>query len=85
MITDQNFIPGQYYGWENTTILIPDAQAKEWKKLKFIEEVDETNYVFSHERCPRISTFVKHHMVERSIPKNTRFDTMAGMNFGGVK
>ena len=78
MITDPDFVARQCYWWENTTILIPDVQAKKWKRLKYIDEVDEKNCVFAPERCPQVSAFVKHHMVERSIPKDTRIETMAG-------
>jgi hypothetical protein len=59
-------------------VFIPDATGLSWSHLGLVEEFRESRCISDPRECPRIAPFLKHHMVERSIPVDSKVKTMAG-------
>jgi hypothetical protein len=80
-MNNSDFVARQFYCWENTTILIPDVQGKEWEKKLLIKEFKEMHFIWIPERCPLIAQFVKHDMVEGSIPAGAEWRKAEGEKY----
>jgi hypothetical protein len=65
------------YTWENMTVLVPDQEADSWKNMNIVKEFDNRT-LRREDTFTRITEFTKHHVVERSIPKNKNVRTNGG-------
>jgi hypothetical protein len=80
MSTEESWRDRMEYWWENITVIIPDPQSQEWKDLGLVEEVQEKSCKFENSKtlCPRVRTFLKHHLVDGSMREGKKYKTKAG-------